>query len=149
MNSSSDVTFSSSWTVDQNLALLESRAEHAALRLGSSVVVAGGQSTSGLLKSVEVLDTEDSVTWSLSNMKKERKGCSMVVTSSGIVVIGGYEVDSCETLPLMTKKQELKVRCRTLLLLIQFFLEILTSYLTSTWSLYRTSFPVGRSSKKK
>ena len=121
-----DVTFSTSWTVDQNLALNESRSHNAVLSLGSSLVVARGYSASGSLKSVEVLDTADSVVWSLPIMIKERKGCSVVATSTGIVAIGGYEVDSCETLPLITKKQELKVRCTVIYMLIISFC-ILTS----------------------
>ena len=106
----SDVTFSS-WTVDQNLALAEPRNYHSVLRLGSSLVVVGGGSRSSPLKSVEVLNTKDSVSWYLPEMIKPRDGCSMVATSIGIVVIGGNwkASASSEILPLITKQQQLKV----------------------------------------
>ena len=95
--------------MDQNLALGEPRYRPAVLSLGSSLVVAGGDNGWGKLKSVEVLDTRDNVAWYLPDMTQPRYGCTMVTTSNGIVVIGGKEVDSCETLPLLTKKQQLKV----------------------------------------
>ena len=107
--SRSGVTFSSCWTVEQNRSFVESRSAHASLSLGSNIVLAGGDSGSGGLKSVRVLDTKDSVAWYLPGMTNARFGCTMVATSNGIVVIGGKEVDSCETLPLITKKQQIKV----------------------------------------
>ena len=106
--SSSDVTFSS-WTVDQNLFLVEPRGYNAALSLGSNLVVAGGYTGSAWLKSIEVLDTKNNVVWSLPDMTKQRNVFSMVATSIGIVLIGGTKVDSCEVLPLITKKEQLKV----------------------------------------
>ena len=104
-----DVTFSSSWTVDQTPAFVEPRRNHAILGLGSSLLVAGGSDNSGSLKSVRVLDKKASVAWNLPDTATTRYECTMVGTSNGIVVIGGSKLDSCVTLPLITKKQQLKV----------------------------------------
>ena len=144
-------TFASSWITDPDLAHLEPRSSHAVSSLGSNLVVAGGSRGLTSLNSVKVLDTKDGVVWYLPNLTKVRDGCSMVMTSNGLVVIAGYKVNTCETLPPITKKQQLKVR--TLLLSlhpvtvrIDFFL---IHILTSAWRHYRTSFRVVPSSTKK
>ena len=104
-----DITFLSSWTMDKNLSLVESRKSHAVLNLGLNLVVAGGYTGFSLLKSVKVLDTKGRVVWHLPNMTIKRDGCSMVATANGIVVVGGYGHDSCEILPLLIKKKAQKL----------------------------------------
>ena len=107
--SNRDVIFASSWVLDKKLSLVERRLGHAVLGLGTGLVVGGGHPGSTFsdeFNSVKVIDTEASVVWNLPNMTIARSGFSMVATSNGIVVIGGI---GGETLPLLTKKQQLKV----------------------------------------
>ena len=95
--------FSSScvWTAFTDLALSVPRSCHAAVTVGSCVIVAGDR---GSKDTVEVLDTEHGIVWNLPPLIRGRIVCSMLVFRNGIAVIGGYDVESCVTLPLTLEK---------------------------------------------
>ena len=99
---------SSVWTNCTDLALSNARYLHAAVSVGSSIIVSGN--CSGSIATVEVLDTDRGIVWSLPHLITGRNYASMVAFKTGIAVIGGQNVDSCETLLLIDKKQQLKVR---------------------------------------
>ena len=99
---------SSVWTNCTDLALSNARNLHAAVSVGSSIIVSGN--CSGSIATVEVLDTDRGIVWSLPHLITGRNYASMVAFKTGIAVIGGQNVDSCETLLLIDKKQQLKVR---------------------------------------
>ena len=98
---------SSAWTLHRSLVLSIRRSQHEAVSVGSCILVAGGCSGSAI---VEVLDTERNIVWTLPHLSTGRNGCSIVVISDGIAVIGGFGVDSCATLPLIDRKEQLMVR---------------------------------------
>ena len=93
-NSNVSCTFpNSSWRVEPHLSLSSPRVFHAMAKVGSCLVVAGGATNS-----VEVLDVQRGVVWSLPNLTIERpNGCSMVTLSDCLLVLGG---NSAETLAL-------------------------------------------------
>ena len=99
----------SAWTNCTDLALSDARYLPAAVSVGSCIVVSGNYS--GSIATVEVLDTECGIVWNLPPLITGRNGCSMVAYKTGIAVVGGDKVDSCETLMLIDKKEQLKVRC--------------------------------------
>ena len=99
--------FPSSWTPSSDLVLSIPRHTHTAVTVGSCIVVAGGNSR---CKLVEVIDTERNIVWNLPQMTVGRNGCSMAAVSNGIALIGGNGVDTSETIPLMDRKEHLKVR---------------------------------------
>ena len=104
---------SSEWTIHKDLVLSVQRYQHAVVQVGSCVIVSGGlrlYDYDYTLKSAEVLDTERNVVFNLPDMALGRIGPSMVSMSGGLVVIGGYELDSSETLPLIDIKDHIKVR---------------------------------------
>ena len=94
----------SSWTVEPHLTLSMTRIRHAVAKVGSCLVVTGGAAgRTGLLRnSVEVLDIQLGVVWSLPNLSIERHhGCSMVALSDCLLVLGGHgSVDFVESLAL-------------------------------------------------
>ena len=101
-NSSVSCTIAnSSWRMEPHLSLSSPRAAHAMAKVGSCLVVAGGycdNDGSLTLKSVEVLDIQRAVVWSLPNLTTPRtSGYSMVTLSDCLLVLGG---NSAETLPL-------------------------------------------------
>ena len=112
-NSNASCMFSnSSWRVEPHLTLSTGRSSHAMAKVGSCLVVAGGSaSRSGLLRnSVEVLDIQRGVVWSLPNLTIERPhGCSMVVLSDCLLVLGGVDyldsADSVESLALTVSRK--------------------------------------------
>ena len=103
------VTGFSSWATCTDLALFDARYRLGTTSVGSCIIVVGGISKSNA--TVEVLDTERRIVWNLPPLTTGRSGCSMVAFETGIAVIGGEGVDSCETLLLINKKMQLKVRC--------------------------------------
>ena len=96
----------SSWTIEQHLSLSSPRKSHAVAKVGSCLVVAGGccdnHGTTQISSSVEVLDVQRGVVWSLPNLTIPRSyGCSMVTLSDCLLVLGGEDLEDCvETLAL-------------------------------------------------
>ena len=83
----------SSWRVEPHLSLSSPRESHAVAKVGSCLVVAGGccgDDESFTFISVEVLDVQRGVVWSLPNLTIERPfGCYMVALSDCLLVLGG------------------------------------------------------------
>ena len=103
-NSNSNVTCTfpnSSWRMEPHLSLSSPRAAHAVSKVGSCLVVAGGWNENQT-NSVEVLDVQRGIVWSLPNLTIQRpNGCSMVTLSDSLLVLGGnHSMDSVESLPL-------------------------------------------------
>ena len=87
----------SSWRMEPHLSLSSPRNSHAVAKVGSCLVVAGGWTNS-----VEVLDVQRGIVWSLPNLNIQwGYGCSMVTLSDCLLVLGGNDsVDSVESLAL-------------------------------------------------
>ena len=97
---STDIAFSSTWTIHSNLKLSVPRGSHTAVPVGSCLVVTGGRST----KTVEILDTRGNRTWKLPKFGKDLRGCSIVAVANQIALIGGrWHRTGCATLPLTDK----------------------------------------------
>ena len=93
-NSTVSCTFAnSSWRMEPHLSLSSPRAAHAVVKVGSCLVVAGGccdNHGSLTCTSVEVLDVQRAVVWSLPKLTIRRpNGCSMVPLSDCLLVLGG------------------------------------------------------------
>ena len=88
---------SSSWTTSKDLVLSKGRYGHGVAKIGNCVVVAGGCG----INSVEVLDPYRHVVWLLPDMTVARSYCSIAVLSKNIVVLGGPNHVSLETLALV------------------------------------------------
>ena len=105
-NSALSCTFPTpSWRVERRLSLCSPRFFHAMAKVGLCLVVAGGSSGNcGSLtySSVEVLDVQRGIVWSLPNLTIEwLLGCSMVTLSDCLLVLGGnHSMDSVESLAL-------------------------------------------------
>ena len=108
-NSNSNVTCpfpNSSWRKEPYLSLSSPLSSHAVAQVGSCLVVAGGcccdNHGSSTYTSVEVLDVQRAIVWSLPNLTIQRRlGCSMVTLSDCLLVLGGdNSVDSTESLAL-------------------------------------------------
>ena len=106
-NSNSDVTCTfpnSSWRMEPHLSLSTPRTSHAVAKVGSCLVVAGGRTPDAIwgTTSVEVLDVQRGIVWSLPNLTIPRtSGCSMVTLSDCLLVLGGEVAeDSVESLAL-------------------------------------------------
>ena len=93
-NSNVSCTFSNSlWRVEPHLTLSSPRESHAVAKVGSCLVVAGGWNETWT-NSVEVLDVQRGVVWSLPNLTIRRpNGCSMVTLSDCLLVLGGYSAE--------------------------------------------------------
>ena len=93
-NSNSNVTctfLNSSWRMEPHLSLSSPQDSHAVAKMGSCLVVAGGWTNS-----VEVLDVQRGVVWSLPNLTILRPcGCSMVTLSDCLLVLGGEDSEDC------------------------------------------------------
>ena len=91
-NSNVSWTFpNSSWRMEPHLSLSSPRAAHAVSKVGSCLVVAGGWPNS-----VEVLDIQRGMVWSLPNLNiPQRYGCSMVTLSDCLLVLGGNDLEDC------------------------------------------------------
>ena len=96
---------SSAWTLHSDLVLSNLTYTHSAVRVGSCIVVAGGDN-----RCLEVLDTERNIVWNPPLLRTGRERCSMIAVSDGIAVISGDGEDTCETLPLIDRKSNIKVR---------------------------------------
>ena len=107
-NSNSNVSWTfpnSSWRMEPHLSLSSPRYSHAMAKVGSCLVVAGGccgNRGSLTFTSVEVLDVQRGIVWSLPNLTIPRAGgCSMVTLSDCLLVLGGdVAEDSVESLAL-------------------------------------------------
>ena len=99
-NSNVSCTFpNSSWRMERHLSLSSPRASHAVAKMGSCLVVAGGYCNnhgSSTYTSVEVLDVQRAIVWSLPNLTILRtSGCSMVTLSDCLLVLGGNDSEDC------------------------------------------------------
>ena len=118
----------SSWRVEPHVTLSTGRSYHAMAKVGSCLVVAGGWNETQT-NSVEVLDIQRCIVWSLPNFTIEReRGCSMVALSDCLIVLGGTSAENCvESLALTVyRKHE---RCYKFL---KFLIEIEFLGLTNT-----------------
>ena len=108
-NSNNNVTCTfpnSAWRVEPHMSLSSPRLFHAVAKVGSCLVVAGGSCNnhgSWTYTSVEVLDVQWGIVWSLPYLDIRRPhGCSMVTLSDCLLVLGGDDSeDSVESLALM------------------------------------------------
>ena len=101
-NSNSNVSYkfpNSSWRMEPHLSLSSTRNSHAVAKVGSCLVVAGGycgSHGSWGYTSVEVLDVQRGLVWSLPNLNIPRRyGCSMVTLSDCLLVLGGNDSEHC------------------------------------------------------
>ena len=105
-NSNASCMFpNSSWRMEPHLSLSGPRVSHAVAKVGSCLVVAGGccdNHGSWTYTSVEVLDVQRGIVWSLPNLTIERTCvCSMVTLSDCLLVLGGgHSLDSVESLAI-------------------------------------------------
>ena len=104
-NSNMSCTFpNSSWRMEPHLSLCSPRDSHAVAKVGLCLVVAGGycENHGSWTNSVEVLDIQRAVVWSLPNLTIPRwSDCSMVTLSDHLLVLGGnHSMDSVESLAL-------------------------------------------------
>ena len=102
-NSNVSCTFpNSSWRMEPHLSLSSPRYSHAVAKVGACLVVAGGYCDNLGSTSVEVLDIQRGIVWSLPNLTITREyGCSMVTLSDCLLVLGGdHSTDSVESLAL-------------------------------------------------
>ena len=108
-----DVSFifpsSSKWKVHKDLVLSVPRQKHAVAKVGTCLIVTGGD-TDKTVKSVEVLDTTRNVVFHIPDMTVARYAPSVVSLSDCIVVIGGYE-ETCEALEVIDMQENTRVRC--------------------------------------
>ena len=88
------------WTSHNELELFFSRDGYEVVAVGSCLIVMGvsWDATNG-----EVLDTCRNTVWTIPRSTGSRYGCSAVVHSKGIAMIGGSHNASCETLSLIDK----------------------------------------------
>ena len=83
------------WRVEPHLSLSSPRVFHAVAKMGSCLVVAGGWNETQT-NSVEVLDVQWGVVWSLPNLNiPQMSGCSMVTLSDCLLVLGGEDSEDC------------------------------------------------------
>ena len=98
-NSNVSCTFpNSSWRMERHLSLSSPRNSHAVAKVGSCLVVAGGYCNNheSWTNSVEVLDVQRDIVWSLPNLNIPRQyGCSMVTLSDWLLVLGGSRSEVC------------------------------------------------------
>ena len=128
-NSNRNVTCTfpnSSWRKEPHLRLPIPQISHAVSKVGSCLVVAGGSCNnhgSWAHTSVEVLDVQRGIVWSLPNLTIPRPyGCSMVTLSDCLLVLGGnHFMDSVESLALtVSQKHERCFRFLKFLIEIEF-----------------------------
>ena len=98
-NSNSNVSWTlhdSSWRMEPHLSLSSRRAAHAVAKVGSCLVVAGGCTPYDMLGTVEVLDVQRGIVWSLPKLTIwGPNGCSMVNLSDCLLVLGGNRSRDC------------------------------------------------------
>ena len=96
----------SSWRMEPHLTLSSPQAFHAVAKVGSCLVVVGGHCNNDGIRtdiSVEVLDVQRGIVWSLPNLNIWWPyGCSMVTLSDCLLVLGGNDdlEDCVESLAL-------------------------------------------------
>ena len=95
--------------MSKDLVLSKGRHWHAVAKIGNCVVVAGGVGKDGSINSVEVLDPYRHVVWHLPDTTVARSYCSIAVLSKNIVVLGGVNHASLETLALIDEQNTAKV----------------------------------------
>ena len=84
--------------MEPHLSLSSPRASHAMAKMGSCLVVAGGHTPDAFFgtTSVEVLDIQWGIVWSLPNLTiPQQYGCSMVTLSDCLLVLGGEDSEDC------------------------------------------------------
>ena len=96
-NSNVSCTFPNSlWRMEPHLSLSSPRAAHAVAKVGSCLIVAGGYCKnhgSLIYTSVEVLDVQWTIVWSLPNLTiPQPSGCSLVTFSDRLLVLGGNDI---------------------------------------------------------
>ena len=96
------------WKVHKDLVLSIPRYAHAVAKVGTCLIVTGGDSEK-TLKSVEVLDTKRNVVFNLPDLTVERDAHSAVSFLDRIVVIGGSK-KTCESLASIDMQENTKVR---------------------------------------
>ena len=106
---SSIIPSSSKWKVHKDLVLSVPRTHHAVGKVGTSLIVTGGD-TAKASRSGEVLDTTRNVVINIPDMTVGRNGPSLVSLSDKIGVIGGCRQDTCETLALSDTQEDTQVR---------------------------------------
>ena len=98
-NSNVSCTFLNSlWRMEPHLTLSSPRGSHAVAKVGSCLVVAGGYCNNhgSSSNSVDVLDVQRGIVWSLPNLTIPRpSGCSMVTLSDCLLVLGGEDSEDC------------------------------------------------------
>ena len=92
------ISFSSSWITHSDLVLPIPRAYFAMVAVVSCLIVGGGSH-----QTVEVLDTHHDRVWNLPPLVNHREDCTMVTVANQVAVIGGWQIPSCATLPLIDK----------------------------------------------
>ena len=107
-NSNVSWTFpNSSWRMEPHLSLSSPRAAHAMAKVGSCLVVAGGCTPYDMWGTVQVLDVQRGIVWSLPNLTIPRtSGCSMVTLSDCLLVLGGNDSEDCVESLLLTVYQK-------------------------------------------
>ena len=101
-NSNSNVSCkfpNSSWRMEPHLSLSSPGYSHALAKVGVCLVVAGGCTHYAMQGTVEVLDVQQAIAWSLPNLNIWwPSGCSMVTLSDCLLVLGGKDSeDSVES----------------------------------------------------
>ena len=132
-NSNVSCTFAnSSWRMEPHLSLSSPRAAHAVAKVGSCLVVAGGYSHdhgSWSNTSVEVLDIQRTIVWSLPNLTIPRQyGCSMVTLSDCLLVLGGNDLEHCVESLSLTVYQKHERCFKFLKFLIEIEFLVLTNW---------------------
>ena len=98
-NSNSNVTCTFpyfSWRKEPHLSLSSPRDSHAVAKVGSCLVVAGGCTTVAMWGTVEVLDIQRGMVWSLPNFTIPLPSrYSMVTLSDCLLVLGGNNSGDC------------------------------------------------------
>ena len=124
-NSKSNVscTFpNSSWSVEPQLSLSSPQAAYAVSKVGSCLVVAGRSCKnhgSWTYTSVEVLDVQKGIVWSLPNLNiLQQFGCSMVTMSDCLLVLGGNDWEDWVESSALTVCQKHECCFKFLILLI-------------------------------
>ena len=112
-----------SWRKEPHLSLSSPRDSHAVAKVGSCLVVAGGSTTVAMWGTVEVLDIQWGMVWSLPNLTIPRPSCcSMVTLSDCLLVFGGDGSEYCvESLALTVyQKHECCFKFMKFLIAIEF-----------------------------
>ena len=104
-NPSSELPFTKSWKIDEDLVLDNGRFSHSVVRVGSCLIVVGGDGPDADSRySVEVLDTKRNLVWELPERGIGLLNQSVVAISKGIAIISCWgSGNAVETLSLVDK----------------------------------------------